>query len=81
MGKTLRVHGNMTLDSRDLFTGVIAFVLCTVAILHALRVDDQKACRGASPQFLAGRANLIFLALRELVWVNSAQIKAAGAGT
>lgn len=55
------VYGNMALDARDLFTGIIAFLLGTLGGLHTLRVEDDKARRGVPPLFAAGLANLIFL--------------------
>ncbi len=47
--------------ARDLLASVVAFLASTIAVLDALRVDDQKARRGFAPLFCTGRANYIFL--------------------
>ena len=61
MGKVLRIDGNVALDARDLLARVIALERRRVRVLHALCVNDQERRTCAAPQFLAGRANLIFL--------------------
>ena len=61
MRKTLRIDGNVALEARDLLACVIALERRRVRVLDALRIHDQQRRAGAAPQFLAGRANLIFL--------------------
>ena len=61
MGKALRIDCNVALDARDLLACVIALERCCVRVLDALRVNDQERRAGVAPQFLSGRANLIFL--------------------
>ena len=60
MRQSQRIHRNMALDTRDLLACVIAFEARRISVLHALRVHDQERAAGVAPQFLAGRANLIF---------------------
>ena len=60
MRQSQRIHRNMALDARDLLACVIAFEARRISVLHALRVHDQERAAGVAPQFLAGRANLIF---------------------
>jgi hypothetical protein len=48
-------HRNVSLDAR-----IVALQARRVRALHALRVDDQERAACVAPQFLAGRANLIF---------------------
>ena len=59
--QSLGVHHDVTFDTRDLLARVIALQGCCVCVFHTLRVNDQERAAGAAPQFLAGRANLIFL--------------------
>ena len=59
--QSLGVYGNVALDARDFLARVIALAACRVRVLHALRIHDQERAAGVAPQFLAGRANLIFL--------------------
>ena len=61
MRKALRVHCNVSLDPRDFLARVIPFEACRVRVLDALRINDQERRAGVAPQFLSGRANLIFL--------------------
>lgn len=61
MRESLRIHSQMTLDPRDFLACVVTLAVRGIAILHALRVDDQKAWRDVPLQFRAGRANPIFL--------------------
>lgn len=61
VGQALGINGNVALDSRNLFAGVVALLAGTIGVLHALRVDDQKARRGFAPLFCTSRANHIFL--------------------
>ena len=63
MRHSLRVHRDMPLDAGDLFARVVALQLGAVGVLHALRINDQKAGHGVAPQFLAGLANGFFLRL------------------
>ena len=65
MRQPLAVHCNMALDSTDFFACIIAFQACRVSILDTLRVHDQERAAGVAPQFLSGRANLIFLKLAQ----------------
>ena len=59
MGQSLRVHRDMTLDSRHLLARVIALVPGGVRVLHALGVHDAEAgllfrpllCRAAPTDF------------------------------
>lgn len=60
MWQPLGVHRNVALDPTDLLASVIALQPRRVRVLHALRVDDQERAACVAPQFLAGRANLIF---------------------
>ena len=61
MGKALRVHCNVALDARDFLVCVVSFKGCGIGVFDTLRVNDQETRAGAAPQFLSGRANLIFL--------------------
>jgi len=61
VGQALRIDGDVALDAGDLLPRVVALLLGAIGVLDALRVDDQKARRGAAPLFYAGRANYIFL--------------------
>ena len=63
VGPFLGIDGNMTLDARYFFACVIPFVLCTVCIFNALRINDAKRGFLAATMVDAGRANLIFLSL------------------
>ena len=49
--KTWRIHLNVALDPRDLFTGVIPLERCRISIFHALRVHDQQRRLCTAPQF------------------------------
>ena len=60
MRQSLGVHRDVALDARDLLACVIALQARRVRVLHALRVHDQERAAGVAPQFLAGRASLIF---------------------
>ncbi len=60
--QTLRIDGNVALDAGDLLARVIALLTSRFGVLHALRVHDQEAGRGAAPLFDAGLANRFFLA-------------------
>ena len=51
----------MTLDARYFFACVVPFVLCTVCIFNALRINNAKRGFPAATMVDAGRANLIFL--------------------
>ena len=62
MGQALRVNGDMTFDAGDLLARVIALLFGTVAVLYALRINDQEAGRAVAPLFLAGLANGFFKA-------------------
>ena len=57
MRQPLRVHADMPLDSRYFLSSVVAFVFRRVRILHALRVNDQKACLLVPPKVLSDLAN------------------------
>lgn len=59
--QALRIDRYMALDARNLFARVVALLARTICVLHALRVDDQKARRGLAPLFCTSRANHIFL--------------------
>ena len=59
--QTLGINGDMPLDARNLFAGIVAFLAGAIGVLDALRVDDQKARRGFAPLSCTGRANHIFL--------------------
>ena len=61
MRQSLRVNRDVTLDAGDFLACVVALLLGAVRVLHALRVNDQKAGQGVAPQFLAGLANGFFL--------------------
>jgi len=61
MGQAEHIHGNMTLDTRYLLAGVVAFLFGAIGILHTLCVDDDEARRGVPPLFASDLANLIFL--------------------
>ena len=61
MRQTLRIDGNVSLDSRHLLAGVIAFALRRIGVLDALRVHDAKARRGLPSVVLAFLCHLIFL--------------------
>jgi hypothetical protein len=39
----------MPLDAGDLFARVVALLFSAVSVLHALRVNDQKAGHGVAP--------------------------------
>jgi hypothetical protein len=61
ISQTLRIHGNVALDARNLLARVIALLLREVRVLYALRVHDQEGGRNVAPLASTGRANLIFL--------------------
>ena len=61
VGQSLRVNGDVALDAGDFLARVISLLVGAVGVLHALRVNDQKAGQGVAPQFLAGLANGFFL--------------------
>ena len=61
IGQTLGIDHNMALDPRYFLAGVIAFFLCRIGILYALRINDAKGGLLAAPTVGADRANLIFL--------------------
>jgi hypothetical protein len=61
MRQPLCVDCDMTLNSRHLFAGVIAFALGRVSILYALRINDAKRRLFFAAKADAGRANRIFL--------------------
>ena len=63
MGQSLRVHRDMTLDSRHLLACVIALVPSGVRVLHALGVHDAAAGLLFPSIALPGRANRFFLGL------------------
>ena len=48
--QALRIHRNVALDARDLFTGVIPLERCRVRVLHALRIHDQQRGLCAAPR-------------------------------
>ncbi len=62
MRQALRIDRDVALDAGDLLARVIALLAGRIGVLHALRVDDQEAGRGAAPLFDAGLANRFFLA-------------------
>ena len=61
MRQPLRVDHDMTLDSRNLFAGVVPFAFGAIGILDALRINDAKCRLLVAPKADAGRANRIFL--------------------
>ena len=51
-----------------------AFLFRTIGVLHALRIDDDKARRGVSSQFESGLSNHFFKACSKTLmssWVGS----------
>ena len=60
IGHPLRVNRDVATDAGDLFARVAALLLGAAGVLHALRINDQKAGHGVAPQFLAGLANGFF---------------------
>ena len=48
MRQALRIHRDGALDAGDLLAGVIALLAGGIGVLHALRVHDQEAGRGAA---------------------------------
>ena len=63
MGQSLRVHRDVTLDSRHLLARVIALVPGGVRVLHALGVHDTEAGLLFPSIASSGRANRFFLGL------------------
>ncbi len=61
MGQSLGIDRDVALDAGDFLAGIVAFCLCAIRVLDALRVDDQKARRGFAPLSGTNRANHIFL--------------------
>ena len=61
VGQALDIDGNVALDPRYFLARIVAFLTCTIGILDALRVDDQKARRGFAPLSCTSLANHIFL--------------------
>ena len=59
--QTLRVDCDVALDAGDLLARVIALLPSRVGVLHALRVHDQEAGRGAAPLSGALLSNRFFL--------------------
>lgn len=60
MRQSKHVDGDMALDARHLFVGIVAFLFRTIAVLHALRTDNDEAHRSVPSLFAASLANLIF---------------------
>ena len=56
-----RIHRDVALDAGDLLARVIALLAGGIGVLHALRVHDQEAGRGAAPLSGAVLANRFFL--------------------
>jgi hypothetical protein len=71
MRKTLRIHRDVSLDSRNLLARVVTLFSRAGRVLHALRINDQETRLGAAPLSGAGRSNLIFLkrAHTRLIWL------------
>ena len=63
MGQSLRVHREVTLDSRHLLARVIALAIGGVRVLDALGVHDTEAGLLFPSIALSGRANRFFLGL------------------
>ena len=61
MGQALRVHRDVALDAGDLLARIVSLLSGAVGVLHALRVNDQKASRDVAPLSLSGLANRFFL--------------------
>ena len=61
MGQAPAIHGNVTLDPRDLLACIVALAFGAIGVLHALRVHDQERRAGVAPLFHACCATLIFL--------------------
>jgi len=59
--QSLCIDANVALDARDLLACVIALESSCLRVLDALRIHDQQRRLCVASQFLAGRANLIFL--------------------
>lgn len=68
MGKPLSIHGDMTLNPRNLFPGVIPLMLCRVRVLDTLRINDAKRGLLVATRVYTGRANLIFLMPAQASW-------------
>lgn len=62
--QVLGIDRNVALDSRDFLARVVAFLSGSIAVLDALRVDDQEARRRFAPLSGTGRANHIFFKAR-----------------
>ena len=60
MPEALRVHGDMALYSRHFFRSVIPLVTGCVAILDALRIDDQQRAARVATLSRPYHAKLIF---------------------
>lgn len=43
MGEALSINGNMSLNPRDFFAGIVAFLSRAITVFDALRVDDQES--------------------------------------
>lgn len=43
MGEALSINGNMSLNPRDFFASIVAFLSRAIAVFDALRVDDQES--------------------------------------
>jgi hypothetical protein len=63
MRQSLRVYRNVSLDAGNFFARIVALMARTIRIPDALRVNDQKACRGVASLFLTGLSKLTFLRL------------------
>ena len=61
MGQALRIHRDMTFDSGDLLTRIIAFVLGAVGVLDALSIHDTEASFFAPTIAASDLANQLFL--------------------
>ena len=59
--QALRIHRDVALDAGDLLARVIALLAGGIGVLHALRVHDQEAGRGAASLSGALLANRFFL--------------------
>ncbi len=57
MRQTLRVDRDMALDAGDFLACVVALLAGCIGVLHALRINDQEAGRGAAPLSGAVLAN------------------------
>lgn len=68
MGKPLSIHGDMTLNPRNLFPCVIPLMVCRVRVLDTLRINDAKRGLLVAARVYTGRANLIFLMPAQASW-------------